>query len=66
MKYTFEMALAFLKQGVPMRRAGWKENLNLRITGNRFALFRGDKLYCEGVCPTYDQILAEDWMKHRE
>lgn len=68
MKYTFETALVFLKQGKKVRRAAWLDQeeykyLYLFLDETRFAYGEIDRstiwytLTLEGV-----DILADDWM----
>lgn len=62
MKYTFETALVFLKQGKKIRRASWSFRETIFIHRNEVVLF--DSVSCR-MCTfdflSSDDILAEDW-----
>lgn len=69
MKYSFEMALAFMKQGIEMRRASWPKHYRMGVRGTSLLLIRegadvlGWPNIDEGALP-HSAILATDWEKY--
>lgn len=63
MKYSFEMALAFLKQGKMVRRAGWVPGLYLLIADGELKMLDlavSETMLFEAEFDNED-FLAEDW-----
>lgn len=69
MKYSFEMALAFMKQGIEMRRPEWPEHYRMRVHKGALLLIRegadvlGWPNIDKGALP-HSAILATDWEKY--